>query len=220
MMLLGPIPAHAGEPCLAAFRLSLHRAYPRSRGGTCTDRPSPMRGWGLSPLTRGNLDRIDADQLAFGPIPAHAGEPNRKSPPSIRSAAYPRSRGGTQARGVLMTVDQGLSPLTRGNLRHLTRITVVTGPIPAHAGEPSWSRQSGVTGGAYPRSRGGTRRRLAQRGNQQGLSPLTRGNLCASPAPATTPGPIPAHAGEPRSSCSISSKPRAYPRSRGGTQSG
>ena len=51
-----------------------------------------------------------------------------------------------------------------------------TGPIPAHAGEPSSLVNTTATLWAYPRSRGGTY--TCPEGNFafRGLSPLTRGN--------------------------------------------
>ena len=71
----GPIPAHAGEPARSAGLTTGTGAYPRSRGGTAEFRfdfdPCP----GLSPLTRGNRQAMQADTTHKGPIPAHAGEP-------------------------------------------------------------------------------------------------------------------------------------------------
>ena len=77
----GPIPAHAGEPALTFTSLFLVRAYPRSRGGTILRFSFFAFAKGLSPLTRGNLR--DENPLVFrgGPIPAHAGEPEKLSSP-------------------------------------------------------------------------------------------------------------------------------------------
>ena len=50
-----------------------------------------------------------------------------------------------------------------------------------------------------------------------GLSPRRRGNRAAAHHDAAAEGPIPAQAGEPPSSCSIQTIPRAYPRAGGGT---
>ena len=70
-------------------------AYPRSRGGTYSSllmkNPEP----GLSPLTRGNHLRLRDDAREAGPIPAHAGEPQRTEGTVAAITAYPRSRGGT-----------------------------------------------------------------------------------------------------------------------------
>ena len=112
-----PIPAHAGEPKdVRALHVCL-RAYPRSRGGThLTPRTVGARG-GLSPLTRGNLITVALIAILAGPIPAHAGEPFIRYRSLITLWAYPRSRGGTQARSACGSWCRGLSPLTRGNPR-------------------------------------------------------------------------------------------------------
>jgi hypothetical protein len=71
----GPIPAHAGEPALAAGASARVTAYPRSRGGTLVPQGGKRPVRGLSPLTRGNHYMIVLSYMAAGPIPAHAGEP-------------------------------------------------------------------------------------------------------------------------------------------------
>ena len=76
---------------------------------------------GLSPLARGNpRDRAD-DSGADGPIPARAGEPIPMSGGRCAVWAYPRSRGGTGLTYTPALDAEGLSPLARGNLSHLTR---------------------------------------------------------------------------------------------------
>ena len=154
-----------------------------------------------------------------GPIPAHAGEPNNVVNCRGLSGAYPRSRGGTKGGHLEYWGHWGLSPLTRGNLITMSFSSTIQGPIPAHAGEPLLAAQRLLTTGAYPRSRGGTMASLVISEEVMGLSPLTRGNLQALPGIEGRQGPIPAHAGEPlHSRCPIGPS-RAYPRSRGGTNS-
>ena len=214
---LGPIPAHAGEPLLHRTGYRVGGAYPRSRGGTHKAGIAELRDWGLSPLTRGNPAQPGALPTTFGPIPAHAGEPRMCSRRDSPSGAYPRSRGGTLGRRLRRLLAQGLSPLTRGNRRVVVEIQPVLGPIPAHAGEPTVSGKSASWSRAYPRSRGGTHGDRADFLTQQGLSPLTRGNLFKCCFVHGVRGPIPAHAGEPLSGPSPSVTLWAYPRSRGGT---
>ncbi len=134
----GPIPARAGEPKLDGSALSLSWAYPRSRGGTS----EPCGQW-CHPC---------------GPIPARAGEPARRSPARSWCGAYPRSRGGTDPRSERPLAGQGLSPLARGNRPPKRAATCWAGPIPARAGEPRRMTTRNISPGAYPRSRGGTRR--------------------------------------------------------------
>ena len=71
--------------------------------------------------------------------------------------------------------------------------------------------------GAYPRSRGGTARISFFDARKMGLSPLTRGNRRYRARWWGRSGPIPAHAGEPKSQVGAGYVSRAYPRSRGGT---
>ncbi len=94
---------------------------------------------------------------------------------------------------------QGLSPLTRGNQCGVAYLPPTPGPIPAHAGEPTVSGQVVGSVRAYPRSRGGTQEPSRRGLCQAGLSPLTRGNLERTDFGMDDDGPIPAHAGEPRS---------------------
>ena len=111
----------------------------------------------------------------------------------------------------------GLSPLARGNRHELELRSVVRGPIPARAGEPSSTSSPKPSSGAYLRSRGGTQKTLISPAAPCGLSPLARGNLQQQDAHLPGQGPIPARAGEPGRPGFRSGAGRAYPRSRGGT---
>ena len=153
---VGPIPAHAGQPCCRCGRPRRARAYPRSRGATVVGAAEVFQQQGLSPLTRGNLLWMWSCVPCFGPIPAHAGQPRPPSPAMMASRAYPRSRGATRIDGERVFLDEGLSPLTRGNLGQLAFAQHGRGPIPAHAGQPAWVRADSAACWAYPRSRGAT----------------------------------------------------------------
>ncbi len=194
----GPIPAHAGQPRPARRCGTALRAYPRSRGATRPAASACQAERGLSPLTRGNPPTSET------------------SWPS--SPAYPRSRGATLLADRPKTLDQGLSPLTRGNQFPRFNRTRRSGPIPAHAGQPSWRSADERLPWAYPRSRGATGFSVAGPSNIRGLSPLTRGNLSLNQGGALLHGPIPAHAGQPWPRRSTSRLPGAYPRSRGATR--
>ncbi len=111
---------------------------------------------GLSPLTRGNRSTDNSPSFWWGPIPAHAGEPNIVCGSLAINWAYPRSRGGTPKPPFFNATVMGLSPLTRGNRSAAVATTSSPGPIPAHAGEPHASESLLSCMGAYPRSRGGT----------------------------------------------------------------
>ena len=152
----GPIPAHAGEPKASGTGRWCLRAYPRSRGGTTPIPKSPASPKGLSPLTRGNQDLPRPIVITARPIPAHAGEPVYKNRSKKLPWAYPRSRGGTEESLDILPTLKGLSPLTRGNLTAGWAKLSQSGPIPAHAGEPSGVDARCGRAWAYPRSRGGT----------------------------------------------------------------
>ena len=152
----GPIPARAGEPHGRVCLLLTARAYPRSRGGTAIRHAAGSGAQGLSPLARGNHAAQGLAGLAVGPIPARAGEPHRGARLPAAQWAYPRSRGGTEHLGGYLGHHPGLSPLARGNHRHVPRLIARAGPIPARAGEPACSTGCWVPTRAYPRSRGGT----------------------------------------------------------------
>ena len=173
---------------------------------------------GLSPLTRGNHHRQRGPIHRGGPIPAHAGQPQRRRGEGAPPGAYPRSRGATGAMAPTRPRAKGLSPLTRGNRRDSTRPADLRGPIPAHAGQPFTAVGTEVSIRAYPRSRGATLIMSLCWRVWPGLSPLTRGNP-QGPRPGTLAGgPIPAHAGQPGIQQLFHVLFGAYPRSRGATE--
>ena len=130
---------------------------------------------------------------------------------------YPRSCGGTSDSLASSRTISGLSPLVRGNPIARASNMIGTGTIPARAGEPMKGRSLRLRNGDYPRSCGGTFRRLAAGGPKTGLSPLVRGNQTALLAATGHHGTIPARAGEPRSPAHGQAHEGDYPRSCGGT---
>ena len=130
------IPAHAGEPAMAACKPFLAAVYPRPRGGTYTGPGSPKMRQGLSPPTRGNRVNILQRVKGAGSIPAHAGEPLAARRSRRRSTVYPRPRGGTKSP----------RPVPASS----------SGSIPAHAGEPRPANGHPRRPAVYPRPRGGT----------------------------------------------------------------
>ena len=89
------IPAHAGEPVSICGIRRRRRVYPRPRGGTRSVGVAPVESIGLSPPTRGNLERGVRARPQGGSIPAHAGEPPATPPLPTTPPVYPRPRGGT-----------------------------------------------------------------------------------------------------------------------------
>ncbi len=172
----GPIPACAGEPHWESQNQTRLRAYPRMRGGTRGSLPMLLSSKGLSPHARGNPTKRGLQFARSGPIPACAGEPCRGAAWPVRYGAYPRMRGGTGTGNMATSAHSGLSPHARGNHREYMVGTVVCGPIPACAGEPTVKWHSVCCMGAYPRMRGGTFVVSEQDYAGTGLSPHARGN--------------------------------------------
>ncbi len=166
---------------------------------------------------RGNHAFHPSPSGLHGPIPAHAGEPVTHLAVAAYSWAYPRACGGTIPVAQSSFHFAGLSPRMRGNPKSVPSPAVVTGPIPAHAGEPDSRQQHGVTNGAYPRACGGTVNSSPTYSEIMGLSPRMRGNHEKSLLLRRTNGPIPAHAGEPAQDSLHGCSRRAYPRACGGT---
>ncbi len=175
---------------------------------------------GLSPPTRGSLERQRPRCPDNRPIPAHAGEPSAPSSAwarkTTRRRAYPRPRGGADGACGRNVAGQGLSPPTRGSRRYSGPGRFVRRPIPAHAGEPIRRGRNATDHWAYPRPRGGARPLLSCSRSRPGLSPPTRGSLPAMSSSGYALGPIPAHAGEPVRKRSGGRLAPAYPRPRGG----
>ena len=152
---------------------------------------------GLSPPTRGNQLAIEESARRGRSIPAHAGEPRRRSPRTLPSAVYPRPRGGTGYIERDRNKLAGLSPPTRGNPPYPRLLNRNRRSIPAHAGEPRRRDKSERAHQVYPRPRGGTANSDPRNSACGGLSPPTRG--------------------EPFRCGRRARRRRVYPRPRGGT---
>ena len=211
----GPIPAHAGQPPSSPAPDRAGRAHPRSRGAAHAG-PLLSRGVrGPSPLTRGSLVLRQEPRRNLGPIPAHAGQPRFRARRTRTARAHPRSRGAAWCQHRPSPPRSGPSPLTRGSPRPSFRCLRPSGPIPAHAGQPTVDKSTGGCPGAHPRSRGAAALLRRAWHHSQGPSPLTRGS---HPPPTPTGrrrGPIPAHAGQPGPPGRLRAWTRAHPRSRG-----
>ena len=216
-LVLGSIPACAGEPVLHAKPSAFERVYPRVCGGTSASAPTASVRPGLSPRVRGNLGIGVCGDLPNGSIPACAGEPPSDSSTERVKRVYPRVCGGTVNVELLETVEEGLSPRVRGNPSHSVVRVDRRGSIPACAGEPLLNGSAGNKATVYPRVCGGTGDRGMEYLNVKGLSPRVRGNPEYGCRLSGMDGSIPACAGEPTSSKLRGSPMRVYPRVCGGT---
>ena len=135
-LVVGSIPARAGEPSERDERLETLKVYPRTCGGTDAKTSAADRINGLSPHVRGNPSPLPLERPAPGSIPARAGEPAQGRSALGLDAVYPRTCGGTLSRVFLSPRYTGLSPHVRGN-REVPRTGVPSRrSIPARAGEP------------------------------------------------------------------------------------
>ena len=193
----GSIPAHAGEPRARGCQAQAAPVYPRTCGGTVRFLRSVGGSTGLSPHMRGNLDSLDGERPALGSIPAHAGEPVRRSGCGSTETVYPRTCGGTKIDKTTRETRQGLSPHMRGNPSAVVLSQAVSGSIPAHAGEPLAGNRLAHKLQVYPRTCGGTTGGGDTFLPFAGLSPHMRGNRSRQRAGSARRRSIPAHAGEP-----------------------
>ena len=216
----GSIPAHAEEPACSVCCRDLSRLYPRACGGTIEAEGKRAVRKGLSPRMRGNRLGAPTGCPHRGSIPAHAGEPYRRTPWRKGTRVYPRACGGTFLFSSLGCSVRGLSPRMRGNQTLELRKEVGRRSIPAHAGEPKRRPRMPQKPRVYPRACGGTGLGAVTQDAGAGLSPRMRGNQRAPAATCDRKGSIPAHAGEPLPNSMTAPMSRVYPRACGGTLEG
>ncbi len=169
--------------------------YPRSRGEHVSGVYFFEYVVGLSPLSRGTLLTDMRGHLYWRFIPALAGNTRW---PLIICQKYP-----------------GLSPLSRGTHPVTDEGSPYSRFIPALAGNTAPFASEPVSAAVYPRSRGEHRWFCGERGECDGLSPLSRGTRAIRKVSALTPRFIPALAGNTSGSASKTGPMPVYPRSRG-----
>ena len=169
-------------------------------GATRAAADSQLPITGLSPRVRGNLCRRAVLHQLRGPIPACAGQPRRRKRLRRGSMAYPRVCGATCSFQRSMAAFMGLSPRVRGNRVAWIWWHWPLGPIPACAGQPEVASHWLGELGAYPRVCGATQLPALLLRWRRGLSPRVRGNLLLPVRAVKKKGPIPACAGQPKTS--------------------
>ena len=176
-MMVGSIPACAGEPAGIGAYHRRHKVYPRLCGGTLLSPGGTTPPTGLSPPVRGNRAARPWTTNQQGSIPACAGEPHINRRRRDWRRVYPRLCGGTMGAMRRDGSWKGLSPPVRGNPENQPSGCTSPRSIPACAGEPSALAQPYPVLAVYPRLCGGTAlgKGLAPVGF--GLSPPVRGNL-------------------------------------------
>ena len=209
------IPARAGFTCVLSRALGLHMDHPRSRGVYPRERGVDTRPCGSSPLARGLRGPRRTGRGRPGIIPARAGFTQTWVRTVKMGRDHPRSRGVYKAFPYRLPADVGSSPLARGLLSPSSLRSRTVRIIPARAGFTRPSPGSTCGRADHPRSRGVYRRRISQRADDHGSSPLARGLPHRPDARANRPRIIPARAGfTPAVSCPAGGR-GDHPRSRG-----
>ncbi len=155
-LLIGSIPACAGEPHPYCVAMRHETVYPRVCGGTQQPGQRPLIVKGLSPRVRGNLANSSIQIHTGRSIPACAGEPAGSPCKPGRAEVYPRVCGGTPGKPKTTQQWRGLSPRVRGNLKNHRTERMTARSIPACAGEPVDSDGTIYKQAVYPRVCGGT----------------------------------------------------------------
>ena len=186
-------------------------------GGTGLKGEHTRSGYGLSPRGGGNRGLDERVCFHLRSIPAWAGEPNSSEHRCLRKRVYPRVGGGTTTDMQTTPPVGGLSPRGRGNPNQAVHDTNDAGSIPAWAGEPRYIAAFSGSARVYPRVGGGTISFALSLATSGGLSPRGRGNLRQCGQVIHALRSIPAWAGEPTLTSSLSGLCTVYPRVGGGT---
>ena len=171
----GLIPARAGNTLRRAVSCTLHRAHPRSRGEHERWDLKNLAVQGSSPLARGTPGRRDFRGVQRGLIPARAGNTGYLNFWLTVLRAHPRSRGEHTVTPHAFNDSGGSSPLARGTRSEGRSAGVVSGLIPARAGNTYRRFTASAFCRAHPRSRGEHPLPGNPSTPDAGSSPLARG---------------------------------------------
>ena len=176
-ILVGIIPAHAGNTAALTARTQVLKDHPRA----CGEHPSwgpPEPVWtGSSPRMRGTLFRNGDDAIRYGIIPAHAGNTALRKHLRTGRGDHPRACGEHYRVAIAPVELRGSSPRMRGTLLPCPRPTSLRGIIPAHAGNTSPSSTRSPTAGDHPRACGEHAALNVEALAAAGSSPRMRGTL-------------------------------------------
>ena len=150
---------------------------------------------GSSPHARGTLMPSTFAFVAYGIIPACAGNTGPPCQTIWDCRDHPRMRGEHPLSLNCLCIHMGSSPHARGTHLHVTTVRHQQGIIPACAGNTMFARFNAHWPGDHPRMRGEHRQWITSELQSQGSSPHARGTLLAGGAVAGDDGIIPACAG-------------------------
>ena len=202
--LRGSIPAWAGEPSCTSATGTTIPVHPRVGGGASDWSALRVRGRGPSPRGRGSRHARARRAHRDGSIPAWAGEPAAAHRAGCRSRVHPRVGGGAHVKITKGGGNKGPSPRGRGSRLRRREGPRLRGSIPAWAGEPRPRAPRAGRPRVHPRVGGGARHDAERDEPGAGPSPRGRGSRHLAPALGPHERSIPAWAGEPPPSGSVS----------------
>ena len=129
-------------------------AHPRGCGADTSWIGNLFRNPGSSPRVRGRRQRIAADPVRCGLIPAGAGQTLPWSRSHRLNGAHPRGCGADDEEDATIASAKGSSPRVRGRLEEETMAFTHEGLIPAGAGQTPPTPPPSSQAGAHPRGCG------------------------------------------------------------------
>ena len=182
---VGIIPALAGNTRRAVADGFREPDHPRSRGEYAFDGDFILSRLGSSPLSRGIPESGRHQRQHRRIIPALAGNTWQVFGNNSCSQDHPRSRGEYVRVRITRERTRGSSPLSRGIPRPEEGPPIMTGIIPALAGNTSRHRRRRFIFRDHPRSRGEYIAPQTTAFHLQGSSPLSRGIPCRTASSCT-----------------------------------
>ena len=211
------IPARAGPTGRRSCRWSWRADHPRSCGANADQRMAVDDMNGSSPLVRGQPNHRQNTRWHYRIIPARAGPTWAATRRPRPSSDHPRSCGANDAALAVIGCVGGSSPLVRGQLRSSGSVGGFSRIIPARAGPTEFADLPGLRPADHPRSCGANFLRTTCAVNNDGSSPLVRGQR-RRPHIGPIPGRIiPARAGPTASWIVSNLPPRIIPARAGPT---
>ena len=169
------IPAHAGQTSTDVARSVVVSDHPRACGANLIAAVALILAFGSSPRMRGKRGGVRR-RLWFGRIiPAHAGQTSRHPRIAVPATDHPRACGANVALSIRAIIGSGSSPRMRGKLASITRKTVSSRIIPAHAGQTIPIIHAAAPLSDHPRACGANTAGLDAQIPQYGSSPRMRG---------------------------------------------
>ena len=148
------IPARAGPTSSHEVLCICPLDHPRSCGANDVNEIKQLIADGSSPLVRGQRSRLELPLVFVRIIPARAGPTTSSDALTVSETDHPRSCGANCVMQRFERVQQGSSPLVRGQLRLFNKINIMVRIIPARAGPTHHTSSGSSRNPDHPRSCG------------------------------------------------------------------